>query len=181
MYLLSSEDFNHHWKPIYEKIFTGLGVADGCFRHSSWTAVLVPRPVGVTYLALKLPATLVGDEQCVVTDIEGTPPHEESVLINWEWEDIRQLGGKTLLTACDAALFGSSARWGALSMQSEDGYTCIGGDEVFMTAFIAAAGGEQQLKERFTEFAKEEWFLAEEQKRKILKAVGWGYRDQTEY
>jgi len=173
MHLLSPEDFKYHWQPIYEQVFTGLGVADGCFRHSSWTAVLMPRPVGVTYRALTLPATLVGDAQCVVTDIEGTSPHEESALINWEWDDIRQLGGKTLLTVCDAALFGASARWGALSMRSEDDYTCIGGDEVFMAEFLAAAGGEQRLKKRFAEFAKDEWFLAEERKRRILKAVGW--------
>ncbi len=177
MRLLSSEEFRNNWQLIYEKLFTGFGVADDCFRHSSWTAVLVPRPIGfleeVTYCALKRAVTSVGDAQYVVTDIEGDPPHQENVLMNWDWEDLRQLAGKTLLTACDAALFGSSARWGALSLQSEDGYTCIGGDEVFMAEFITAAGGKQRLKERFAEFAKEEWFLAEEQKRKILTVVGW--------
>jgi hypothetical protein len=177
MRLISLEEFDRDWRTLYYRVFTGGRVAEGCFQNAAWTAVLVPYIVGFleegTHQALVHATTSVGDDCLVVTDIEGRPPHQETALIGWNWEDLKQLASGTRLTVCDAAFFGTSIRWGGLSMQSEDGYTCIGGDDAFMSEFVAAAGGEQRLKERFAKFAQKEWFLAEERKQKILRAVGW--------
>lgn len=173
---LSLEYFSKQLDPLYKSIFSGCPVAEGCFANSSWEMVLVPYGLNLeeaTYRALAAAAQQLGDHQLIITDIEHAPPHQETVSLPWTLDALLQVWDDTDLALFDCALFGPSGRWGGIVAQSDDGYTCLGGDQEFLQALLLEAGGRKVLKARFFEFARIEWCLDQGEKEKILKRVGW--------
>ncbi len=176
MRLLSSEYFNKHLASLYHSIFTGLAVEEGCFVESAWQMVLVPYELNFEeniYRALGIAAETVGDREVIITDIEPILPHQETVVIPWMREALEEVRCDTLLGHVDCALFGQSGKWGAVVMKSEDGYTCIGGEEQFLRTFTEKAGSLSSIRERFCLFMEKEWQLDMSLQQQILAKVGW--------
>ena len=113
----NQESFKIDVESLYEPIFSGRSIEEGCFLNPNWTAVLVP--CGRTFeehifRALALSASQSGDSHVVITDVETLPPHQETVMIPWEPNSFEEIRCSTLIGHVSCALFGQSAKWGAI-------------------------------------------------------------------
>ena len=175
--ILTHEYFTAHLKWIYEHVFSGRPVIEGCFRNPGWSIAFLPgglAPDLVQLRALAAAATGVGDSDYVITEVECIPAHGESALLPWTEQALEYVRDTTVLQMSECAMFGLSRRWGAVVGIVGEECTCIGGDEEFMRVFISEAGGRETLRERFLDFAATEWLGSEEDKAKVISLVRAG-------
>lgn len=174
---LSPAEFDRSWGKTYSSVFSGRHVVDGAFVNRRWKTILLPHTLGYfeesTHQSLAAAAAAVGDTVYVVTQIEGEP-HTENAIVGWGEAELARLRCETqFLLDLDCAVFGRSAAWGLLCLQSLDGVSYLGGSPRFMEVFEANAGSERVLRERFASFAATDWDIPRNTKLAMLAAVGW--------
>lgn len=166
------EYFESYLLGTFRRVFSGRGIAQGCFANESWEMTLLPGGLLLPeneLLALQRAARAVGDLDCIVTDVSLEPPHQNTALISWartEFAYIELAGQMTL----ESAMLGLSERWGVY-LGTVGSYTCVGGDRIFMDTFFEHAGGRDSVKERFLTYAEEEWELWPEHQSPIIKRI----------
>lgn len=174
MRLITKDFFLSEWKPIYDVVFSGKYVDEGCFCDPSWKQVLLPthRISDIdqsVFSALERSVSEVGDKNNVVmTEVEG--PFDESVSLSFEKGELDKAWGNYIFDALDSVVFGQSATWGMFI--AYDDFTCIGGMDVFMDQFLdGVEGGIERLKRDF--FTNAEWKIDSLIEEKILQRIGW--------
>lgn len=63
--------------------------------------------------------------------------------------------------------------WGCICAASLDDVAVVGGDGQFVSALLERVGGEVVLRERFLRFARDEWSVGEDMRRRLLRMAGW--------
>lgn len=173
---LDKDEFDQTFGDVFSQVFTmpdGMGPA---FRHSKWGVIVVPGPIDYLEfshrLALIRATGCVGDSSLVLKALgTDTALVQAAVLDFCSTESDRLELEKLGITAGDCAGFGASGRWGALSMQSHDGITWIGGDSQFLSVLVAEAGGKTQLQNDFLRFAEQSWMVTAELRAYALSTV----------
>lgn len=163
--------FGRYLKWVYDEVFTGQSILEGCFRDPVWRIALLPGGLNINpedFQALADAARSVGDTDYVITEVECVPPHSESALLPWSIQALEYVRTATAIQMYECAMFGLSRRWGVVVGIVGDGCTIVGGEEEFMKSFTGKAGGVAALDHRFRRFADVEWSAPEAEKAKII-------------
>jgi hypothetical protein len=175
---MSPQLFQTAWLPRVERIFTGADPADGMLRDQSWKAVLLPGGLVLDddhFSALASVAQRAGDHTVAVTAYAEQGRREPHFELAWSRADFEELATETVLGHVDTVVFGGSESWGLLA--SPESFAVLGGTPGFMDAFVAAAGGQDSLEDRFRSVAEEgvvgHGAAGEQYVDALLTAVGW--------
>jgi hypothetical protein len=110
--------FMQEYGIVHRGIFSGRPVGYQPFERSEWQVYLLPGGVNIeadVFQALARSSKVQGDKEFIVTDFETIPPHQVSVVVDWELHEFKNaLGRYPLLHAVDVHMFGKSGAWGMI-------------------------------------------------------------------
>lgn len=173
--LVDREYFQLYLAGVFQRVFSGRSIAEGCFKNESWEMALLPGGLllpETDLFALGVASSAVGDSDCIVTDISLEPAHQKTALTSWARSEFAYIELAAQMTL-ESAMFGLSEKWGVY-LGTAGSCSCVGGDPSFMSAFFKHEGGREIVKERFLTFAKNEWELWPEHQPAIIGKVWKG-------
>lgn len=142
------------------------------FRAGGWKVILLPFQGNFDereFRAIQEAASVTGDSEMVVTDVESVPPHQETEIIPIDF-----LAYTEARSGAKAALylhaFPPSGRWGIIV--TCDDVTIVGGEPEPMEALTNALGGTESVKSRFAEECQGDWF-EQDHSLELLREIGW--------